>query len=108
MRQNLRPELSSCSLSPTNFIERIAWLRELSSRALISHSIGRNQAELNYKINARKDTEEFIRRESTCCSFFTFSISEVNNLILLAISWPSEKQDSAINLFSNFLPNHNE
>ncbi len=108
MRQGLHPQLSSCSLSPTRFVGRIAWLKDLSSRALVSHTIGQNQAELNYKINAHKDIEELIRRESACCSFFTFSISEENNVILLAISWPSEKQESAINLFSNFLPNHNK
>lgn len=104
MNKELNPQFSSCLLSPTSFAERIAWLRDLSSRALVSHTIGQNQAELHYQMSARMDIEELVQRESACCNFFTFSIREVNSEILLAISWAPEKQESAINLFSNFLP----
>lgn len=104
MSKGLNPQLSSCSLSSANFVKRITWLRELSSRALVSHTIGRNQAELYYQISSRQDIEELIRRESVCCSFFTFSIREEDKVILLSMSWPAEKQGSAMDLLSNFLP----
>ena len=98
----------ACTLSPLEFRSRASWLRRLTDKALISHTLRGSTARLKYKSGAGSDVERLVREESNCCAFLDFNVASVDDGIELAISAPPEAAGDMRMLLGHLLPHEEQ
>lgn len=101
---SIQPAPMACTLSVNDFKTRAAWLRGLTNRALLSHSVTDLTAYLIYRNDALKDVEELVRQEQSCCQFLCFAISHEKSGILLKVTAPQDAGEDAKLLFAHLIP----
>jgi len=68
------PAPVACTLKPNEFKERSAWLRDLTSRALLSHELHENHAILRYRPAEETEVRKLVALERECCGFLSFEV----------------------------------
>lgn len=94
----------ACTLTPGEFKERSTWLKDLSSRALLSHVIFTDHALLRYRLDARADVETMVKLERACCAFLEFDINEVEDHLLVTIKARDQDVGDLSILLSHLTP----
>lgn len=100
MTSNSQP--LACSLTRSAFIERLNWLKTLKSRALLDHWREDRSLHLLFAKEARSDVETLVEKETACCSFLTFSISETDRAVHLCVTSPPSAARSIDDLLRHF------
>lgn len=93
----------ACTLAPSEFMDRIAWIGALARDALRSHERRDLVLDLRYAPEARDRVREMVRNEQTCCSFLTFDLHDQPEEIRLIITAPEDARDAADTLFEQFV-----
>jgi hypothetical protein len=93
----------ACALSPWDFRARASWLQQLTSEALICHSIEGPTVRLTYKASAASDVERLVHDERECCGFLSFAVSHVQQGIELRITAPPDAADDLRVLLSHLI-----
>lgn len=94
----------ACTLSAANFKERAAWLRELTSRALLTHQLDGLRLSLSYRLEAEDDVNKMVLQERDCCGFLVYAVSRTEASIDVTVTAPANASADAQALFSHLLP----
>lgn len=99
-----KPAPIACTLSPTEFKHRAAWIAQLTETALMAHRIDGGTAHLLYRVEAKEAVEQLVRQEQACCAFLQFEIAETPLGVEVNITAPPEARRDAFALFDHLLP----
>lgn len=81
----MTPETSiACTLTSAELPDRLESARLLGERALVGLDVSERRALLRFD-GERGSVDALVAAETTCCSFFTFDITETGELIELEI-----------------------
>lgn len=94
----------ACTLGAGDFKERVAGIRALAARSLLSSHRKPLQLELVYGLEALAEVEDLMTKESDCCSFLDFDLQHDARAIRLTITAPVEALAAADELFAHFAP----
>jgi hypothetical protein len=92
----------ACTLSGTDFEERIAWIAQLNRDGLRAHRREGASLHLHYDAAVPERVHELVRKESACCAFLSFAIEEEGDAIVVTITVPDRAGDSADALLEPF------
>ena len=93
----------ACTLEAPDFKERVAGIRDLASRHLLSSRREPLALHLTYAAEALSEVEELVAKESDCCAFLDFDI-RAGDQIELTITAPESAALAADELFAHFAP----
>lgn len=93
----------ACTLDAPGFKERVASIRDLASRHLLSSHREPLVLSLTYAADALPELEELVAKESDCCAFLDFDI-RAGEQIELTITAPESAALAADELFAHFAP----
>lgn len=93
----------ACTLSPTDYTTRLAWITALDTASLLSYRCAGGQLTLVYRVDAAMQVRELVRRERTCCAFLRFSVVTGEDTVTLDVHVPSNAIDAAPDLLAPFL-----
>lgn len=96
--------LIACTLAPGAYMERMAWIQELTTRSLRDHRRDGLVLHLTYDARAAQRVRELIQREQVCCGFLIFDLRHEADALRLTITAPEEAREAADLLFAPFLP----
>lgn len=102
--QTATDETIACTLGSDALGPRLAWIRHVTDRHLVSHRLGAAVLRLTYRIDALSDLERIIALERECCSFLRFSLERQGETVLLTVEAPEGGGGDARWLFDQFLP----
>lgn len=92
----------ACTLTSGDFKDRLAWVADLNSTALLSHQRHDLRLELVYAAGAAERVRELVRREQKCCAFLSFTIREGQDAVRLSVEAPERAREAADLLFEQF------
>jgi len=93
----------ACILNSCDFEDRLAGIRNLSYRHLLSSRREPLALHLTYAIAARAEVEDIVAKEAECCPFLGFDL-EVGEIVQLSITVPENAASTADELFAHFAP----
>ena len=93
----------ACTLDAPDFKERVASIRDLATRHLLSSHRDALTLLLTYAAGALPEVEELAAKESECCAFLDFDI-QAGEQIELTITAPESAALAADELFAHFAP----
>jgi len=93
----------ACCLDTGEYKSRIAWIKNLTLRALQHHSQGGLALHLSYKPEASTEVQKMVVQERLCCPFLTFDLQQSPEAISVTIIAPETARDSLDMLFGQFL-----
>jgi hypothetical protein len=93
----------ACSLDAPNSKERVAGIRDLASRHLLSSRREPLQLHLTYAAEALPDVQDLVDKESDCCAFLDFDL-QAGDRVELTITAPESAALAAEELFAHFAP----
>ncbi|MQA37069.1 hypothetical protein [Rugamonas aquatica] len=99
-----KPAPITCTLSAANFKERAAWLRELTSRALLTHQLDGSRLSLSYRLDAKVEVEKMVSQERECCGFLNYKVRRTATSIEVTVTAPANAGTDAQALFSHLIP----
>ena len=102
----ITPAPTACTLSAANFRERAAWLRELTSRALLSHQLDGLQLSLSYRLEAAADVHKMVLQEGKCCAFLSYAVHATPTSIDVTVTARADTGADAQALFSHLIPEY--
>lgn len=91
----------ACTLAPTAYADRMAWVTTLNRTSLRAYDRRGRVLRLTYAADALAQVRELVRLESTCCAFLDFHVEETAHAIHLRIEAPDA--DGADVLLAPFL-----
>jgi len=94
----------ACTLPPAALSERLASIRQFTSRSLLSHQLADRTLRLTYRLEAKDELERIVAAERECCSFLEFELEDAPTSIVLSIQAPEGGEADARWLFDQFLP----
>jgi len=94
----------ACALPTAALSERLAWIRQVTSRSLLSHHLVDRTLRLTYRPDAKAELERIVAGERECCSFLEFSLEDRPDTVVLSIQAPPGVNANARWLFDQFLP----
>ena len=94
----------ACTLSSVELPERLAWIRQVTTQALLAHRLDGTTLHLIYKCEARAALERLVAGERQCCGFLRFDLRDRQGDVELTIEAPEEVAADARWLFDQFLP----
>lgn len=94
----------ACTLVRDALDRRLAWIRRVTARSLISHQLDGATLRLTYRLDAMSDLDEIVTRERECCAFLRFALARSGDAIQLDIYAPEGFGADARWLFDQFLP----
>ena len=94
----------ACSLEAGDFQQRVAWIENLSTRALRGAERSGLHLRLTFAPEALDDVRELVAREQSCCEFLTFTLSHDAAGVYLRVSAPESARLAADELFDHFMP----
>lgn len=94
----------ACALDAGDFKTRVADIRALSSRSLLRSERKPLSLHLTYGPEALHDVEDLVAKESECCSFLNFEVTQDAAGVHLDIIAPVEALPAADELFAHFAP----
>lgn len=93
----------ACTLDSTSFRDRVASIRDLASRHLLSSRREPLVLHLIYAAAALPEVENLVEQESECCAFLDFHIKSGEQVELI-ITAPESAALAADELFAHFAP----
>lgn len=93
----------ACTLDAPDFKERVASIRDLASRHLLSSHREPLVLRLTYAAEALPEVEALVAKESECCAFLDFDIL-AGDATQLTITAPKSAALAADELFAHFAP----
>jgi hypothetical protein len=99
-----QPAPIACTLSGTDYEERIAWIAQLNRDGLRTHRREGVSLRLDYDAAVRDRVHDLVRRESICCAFLTFTVDGAADGVTVTITVPDRARDNADALLEPFLP----
>jgi hypothetical protein len=94
----------ACTLTPSDFKERVNWIRDLACESLLHVRREPLALHLIYDTSAADRVSEMVRKEEACCEFLRFDLREAASGIHLTITAPEEAREAANELFAHFTP----
>ena len=94
----------ACTLPSAALSERLASIRQFTSRSLLSHELGERTLRLLYRLGAKDELERIVAAERECCSFFEFELADPPPAIVFTTQAPGGEEADARWLFDQFLP----
>ncbi len=94
----------ACSLPSGAYSERVAWIRDLATDALISARRDDLTLQLTYASHAAPRVHEMVEKEKACCAFLSFALAEDAERVHLTITAPEKVREAADVLFNHFVP----
>lgn len=92
----------ACTLGANDMRLRLARIRELSKRALRSHTLQDRVLQLHFAPEASAEMRALVEDERQCCAFLTFDLVERPDGVHLRITAPEQAGDFGPLLFSHF------
>ena len=93
----------ACALDSSDFKGRVADIRDLASRHLLSSRREPLRLHLSYAAVALPEVQHLVAQESECCAFLDFHI-QVGEHVELTITAPESAASAADELFAHFAP----
>ena len=93
----------ACTLDGRDFKERVAGIRDLASRHLLSSRREPLVLHLTYASEALPDVQALVAKEADCCAFLDFDL-RAGDPVLLTIRAPESAASAADELFAHFAP----
>ncbi len=100
-RPNDDPPIA-CILGGSDFQARVAWIADLNRQSLLGERREDLRLTLIYRRSARPQVEEMITRERQCCAFLQFTLSDIEDGVLLTITAPEAARDAMDAVFAPF------
>jgi len=94
----------ACTLGSTALQRRLAWIRRVTDRSLLSCRLDGTVLRLTYRDDALTDLEEIVAQERECCAFMRYSLEPASGVVKLTIEAPDGVGADARWLFDQFLP----
>jgi hypothetical protein len=94
----------ACTLSLEAMGPRLAEIRIMTERSVLSHRLDGSRLHLVYRPDAEEEIRRIVGLEQVCCSFLEFSLASNEREVTLTITAPSDAGDAAHWLFAQFLP----
>jgi hypothetical protein len=94
----------ACTLEAGDFKTRTAQIEALATRHLRGVSRKPLSIELTYATDALPELRDLVRKETECCAFLQFDLTESPDGIRLKITAPEAARDAADTLFAHFAP----
>lgn len=94
----------ACTLDAGDLKERVASIRDLASRHLLSSRREPLVLYLHYAPAALAEVEDLVAKESACCAFLDFDLKLVSREVALRITAPASAAAAADELFTHFAP----
>jgi hypothetical protein len=101
MSHTLDPPIA-CTLAAGDFKARLAWIANLNTNFLLSHSRGDLTLELTYAPQARDEVRQMVTQERACCAFLIFELCEADDAVYLSIAAPERAREAAETTFAPF------
>ena len=92
-----------CCLSAGKYQTRLAWIENLTRRALTAHTRDDLVLRLVYAPEAAGEVRTLVEQERMCCAFLTFDLDQRPNAVSVTITAPEAARDSVDVLFGHFL-----
>lgn len=94
----------ACTLEGNDLSLRLAEIRALTERSLISHDLVGSALYLTYHIDAVAEVRRIVALEQRCCAFLAFTIDATPAEVRLTITAPAGSDEASGWLFAQFLP----
>jgi hypothetical protein len=94
----------ACCLAGDDYRNRIAWIEDLTRRALRGHRRDDLTLHLIYRAEVAADVRLMVEHERACCAYLTFVLRPGPGAIAVTITVPEAVRSSADVLFAPFLP----
>ena len=94
----------ACTLSTSALSERLASIRQFTSRSLLSHQLADRTLRLTCRLEAKDELERIVAAERECCSFLEFEFEDTPTSVVLSIRAPEGGEADPRWLFDQFLP----
>jgi hypothetical protein len=94
----------ACTLGAGDLRERLAGIRDLASRHVLSSFREPLVLHLSYAPAALADVMDLVAKESACCAFLDFELRHDQEKVSLRITAPSSAAQVADELFAHFAP----
>jgi hypothetical protein len=94
----------ACTLRPEGLGPRLAEIRKMTERSLLSHRVDGRSLHLAYRPDAENEVRRIVGLEQVCCAFLDFSLASNECEVTLTITAPSDAGDAVHWLFAQFLP----
>jgi hypothetical protein len=92
----------ACTLSATDYNERLARIQQLNTAALRDYRRDGSRIELTYNRSARRRVRAFVRQERQCCPFLDFTIHDEKDALIMVIEAPEDAGATADALFAPY------
>lgn len=94
---------AACTLATDALGQRLARIRRVTDRSLVSHCLDGATLRLMYRKNALQELEQIVAQERECCAFLRYALEPSGELVQLSIRAPGVEPDAHW-LFNQFLP----
>jgi hypothetical protein len=94
----------ACWLGAGDYRRRIAWIAELTRRALRKYDRDELVLRLVYASEAAEEVRKMVEQERECCGFLAFDLTEAADAVRVTITAPEAACGSVGRLFGHFLP----
>lgn len=94
----------ACTLDGAALQRRLAWIRRVTDRHLLSHRLDGTVLRLTYRGAALSDLEQIVAQERDCCAFMRYSLERLPDAVMLTIDAPRGAGTDARWLFEQFQP----
>lgn len=101
MTDGIEPPIA-CTLDAGPLRDRLEWIGNLNTRALLASQRGDLSLTLDYTPDAIVDVREMVAREQACCAFLAFAIDERADIVRVTITAPESAREAAEALFEPF------
>lgn len=85
----------ACTLDGGDFQQRMAWIADLNTRALLGARRDDLRLELDYTPAALTDVRQMVAQEQACCAFLSFGVIERPDAVTLSITAPEAVREAA-------------
>jgi hypothetical protein len=93
----------ACTLSPTEYVDRVAWIAELNRTALRAATRDGLTLVLTYATEATVRVRALAEQEARCCAFLSFHVNELPGAVQLTVLAPESAADALDALFAPLL-----
>jgi hypothetical protein len=92
----------ACTLTGKDLQDRITWIGQLATGALLSHERADLTLHLRYAPEAVERVRMMVHAEQECCAFLTFDLQEYPDELVVTIKVPEKARNVAGMLFEHF------
>lgn len=94
----------ACTLDSKTMGPRLAWIRGVTERSLLSHRLEGRTLRLVYRADAAEELRCIVELERVCCAFLDFALATTASEAVVTITAPLASDVDAQWLFDQFLP----